>query len=87
MADEDRIRQRAHQIWEAEGKPHGRDREHWERASREIAAESKMKGKKPAAGGGKAKPVAHTYRDSRDSPGAAGETILAPRRKARTKPA
>ncbi|MBV9704011.1 MAG: DUF2934 domain-containing protein, partial [Methylobacteriaceae bacterium] len=26
---EDRIRARAHQIWEEEGRPEGRDREHW----------------------------------------------------------
>ena len=41
MADENRIKQRAYQIWENEGRPHGRDREHWERASREIEAEAK----------------------------------------------
>lgn len=35
---EQRIRQRAHQIWEQEGQPHGRDQEHWERAAGEIAA-------------------------------------------------
>src|SRR5437763_1846772 len=33
---ESRIRQRAHQIWEEEGRPEGRDREHWVRASREV---------------------------------------------------
>ncbi|MBV8568725.1 MAG: DUF2934 domain-containing protein [Methylobacteriaceae bacterium] len=33
---EDRIRARAHQIWEEEGRPEGRDREHWERAEREV---------------------------------------------------
>ena len=33
MADtEQRIRERAHQIWEEEGRPEGREREHWERA-------------------------------------------------------
>jgi hypothetical protein len=41
MADESRIKERAYHIWEAEGRPHGRDREHWERASREIEASSK----------------------------------------------
>jgi hypothetical protein len=87
MADEDKIKQRAHQIGEAEGRPHGRDREHWEQAAREIAAEGKAKSKKTAAGGGKAKTAAETYRESRDSPGAAGETIPAPRRKSRSKQA
>jgi hypothetical protein len=33
MADtEQRIRERAHQIWEEEGRPEGREREHWDRA-------------------------------------------------------
>ncbi len=41
MADrEERIRQRAHEIWEMEGRPDGRDQEHWERAHREIDAKS-----------------------------------------------
>ena len=38
--NEDRIRARAHQLWEAEGRPHGRDREHWEQAAREIENET-----------------------------------------------
>ena len=33
---EDRIKQRAYEIWEMEGRPHGRDKEHWERAVREM---------------------------------------------------
>jgi hypothetical protein len=33
---EHRIRQRAHAIWEREGRPSGRDREHWERAARDV---------------------------------------------------
>ena len=33
MADtEQRIRERAHRIWEEEGRPHGREQEHWDRA-------------------------------------------------------
>jgi hypothetical protein len=37
---EERIRRRAHEIWEREGQPHGRDREHWSEAAREIEGES-----------------------------------------------
>lgn len=37
---EQRIRERAHKIWEQEGRPLGRDRAHWDRASREIAEET-----------------------------------------------
>lgn len=32
----ERIRQRAHQIWEQEGCPDGREFEHWKRAEREL---------------------------------------------------
>lgn len=36
---EEKIRQRAYQIWEAEGRPDGKQDEHWQRAAREIEAE------------------------------------------------
>jgi hypothetical protein len=32
------LRQRAYAIWEYEGRPHGRDREHWFAAERELSA-------------------------------------------------
>lgn len=50
MSDDkqDRIRQRAHAIWEGQGRPEGQDREHWAQATREIEAEETAK-KKPAA--------------------------------------
>ena len=38
---EHRIRQRAHSIWELEGRPEGRADEHWRRAEEELARESK----------------------------------------------
>ena len=57
MADEKAIRERAYHIWEAEGRPHGRDREHWERASREIEAETKKRRPRKAATAAKAKPA------------------------------
>jgi hypothetical protein len=34
--DEHRIRERAHSIWIAEGRPHGRDLVHWQRARHEL---------------------------------------------------
>jgi hypothetical protein len=37
---EERIRRRAHQIWEASGRPIGQEREHWEQAVREIDGEN-----------------------------------------------
>jgi hypothetical protein len=43
MASErdDRIRQRAYEIWQQEGEPDGREREHWERACRDIDDEER----------------------------------------------
>lgn len=38
---ETRIRDRAQAIWEEEGRPEGRDREHWERAAAEVNAEER----------------------------------------------
>jgi hypothetical protein len=33
---QERIRQRAHEIWESEGRPEGRDADHWSRAEEEL---------------------------------------------------
>ena len=33
---EEKIRQRAYNIWEEEGYPHGRAEHHWQRAAREV---------------------------------------------------
>ncbi len=38
--DEERVHHRAYEIWERAGRPEGRDKEHWEQARREIAAEN-----------------------------------------------
>ena len=35
---QEQLRARAYGIWQAEGQPHGRDREHWDMAERELAA-------------------------------------------------
>ena len=35
----ERIRQRAHELWEQEGRPEGRQDEHWAKACREIQSE------------------------------------------------
>ena len=50
MADsrEDRIRERAHQIWLNEGQPSGHEQRHWEQAAADVDAED-AKAKKPAA--------------------------------------
>ncbi len=38
MDREQKIRERANQIWEEEGRPEGSQEEHWRRAEEEIAA-------------------------------------------------
>lgn len=37
--DYDRIRQKAHELWVADGHPHGRDQDHWDQAREIIAIE------------------------------------------------
>ena len=50
--DQNIIRKRAYEIWEREGRPHGRETEHWHLAILEL---SSMNGAAPAAAnGGKA---------------------------------
>jgi hypothetical protein len=36
---DERIKQRARRIWEEEGRPHGRDKEHWDMAAELVAIE------------------------------------------------
>ncbi|BCM18774.1 DUF2934 domain-containing protein [Mesorhizobium sp. J8] len=43
----ERIRQRAHEIWEQAGRPEGAHLEHWDRATAEIDAAGKTKAKGP----------------------------------------
>lgn len=47
---DEQIRRRAHEIWEQEGRPHGKEREHWERAERELEERAEgVTGKSPFA--------------------------------------
>ena len=39
-SDEHRIRERAYDMWIEEGRPHGRDLAHWQRAHRELQREA-----------------------------------------------
>jgi hypothetical protein len=47
-----RIRERAYEIWQREGRPHGRDAEHWQRAEAEIEAEGQARGEPETVGAG-----------------------------------
>lgn len=46
---EQAIRERAYNIWEREGRPHGRDFEHWVRAQVELTAETMATDRRTAA--------------------------------------
>jgi len=57
---EQRIRECAHEIWEREGRPQGRDQQHWEIASHQIEEEERLKAKseRPEAAGADRAPAA-----------------------------
>ena len=57
---EQRIRERAHEIWEREGRPQGRDQQHWETASHQIEDEERQKARsdRPEAAGADRAPAA-----------------------------
>ena len=55
QAIEDAVRARAHALWEAEGRPEGREHDHWQEAERQILAERDLEppaGPEDAAGPG-----------------------------------
>ena len=41
--DHDRIAAKAHELWEADGRPHGRDQDHWDQAREIIAVEDSQR--------------------------------------------
>ena len=62
------IQKRAHEIWEQEGRPHGRHEEHWRQAAEEVTREiERMTADRQAGGaeggaGGQAAPKGRTRR-------------------------
>ena len=46
---EQRIRNRAHEIWEQEGRPEGREHDHWEKARILVSIEDDKSSLKPVA--------------------------------------
>lgn len=64
MADTDdileRIRRRAHELWESEGRPHGRDSDHWTQAEAEIRGAGALEPTEKAAGSRKRTATAKT---------------------------
>ncbi len=86
MQNEDRVRQRAHEIWEQQGRPEGRQEEHWAQARREVEAGS---GSPPPAAELDPSPTVNAPDDAGATPAqaaAAAAAVGAPR-KAEDKPA
>ena len=86
MQNEDRFRQRAHEIWEQQGRPDGRQEEHWAQARREIEAGS---GPPPPAAELDPSPTVNAPDDAGATPAQAAEATAAvgAPRKAEDKPA
>ncbi|HWG05287.1 MAG TPA: DUF2934 domain-containing protein [Beijerinckiaceae bacterium] len=57
VAIEDRVRSRAYEIWEAEGRPSDRSLIHWDLAMREIVSLATMPAPKKKAGKASAEAV------------------------------
>jgi len=75
-ANHQRIRERAYQFWLREGRPDGRDAEHWRQAEREIAAESRAPEESRAPDRPRADPP------SAARPASAAATEIEPKRRA-----
>ncbi|GAB1581155.1 DUF2934 domain-containing protein [Phyllobacterium phragmitis] len=48
---EEQIKARAYEIWEQEGRPQGREHEHWEQARREVEGNNTSDGTSPQQNG------------------------------------
>ncbi len=55
--DDDRVREIAHEIWVAEGRPHGRDEAHWHMAMEKARAEIAKAPAKPKKAAAAKKPA------------------------------
>ncbi|QCG91241.1 DUF2934 domain-containing protein [Azospirillum sp. TSH100] len=80
MADTDdiqeRIRRRAHELWESEGRPHGRDSDHWTQAEAEVRGASALEPTGKVAGSRKKPPVSKaTVKAAGKSTRAAAESL------------
>jgi hypothetical protein len=84
MADDrqNRIRQRAHEIWEQEGRPEGAHERHWRQAENEVAAADAGTAKKSAA---PRKPAAST-KAAKPAAAKPAKAAAAPKPKTAAKP-
>jgi hypothetical protein len=83
-----RIREKAHQIWIEEGRPEGRDREHWDMASELVAIEesqrSTLRPPGPPSGEPVEPPEAHENQGEFPELTDQGEAQSGPRRQRRS---
>lgn len=75
---EQKIRERAHAIWQQEGEPHGRDADHWHRAAGEIDSEQG-----PSVSASKPAPKPRKAATAKTSAAAAGNEPMASATKAK----
>lgn len=95
MADTDdiqeRIRRRAHELWESEGRPHGRDADHWTQAEAEIRGAGALEPTGKVAGSRKktatSKAVGKSTRAAAESLSEVASTPAASAKSAPSKPA
>jgi hypothetical protein len=82
-----RIKQRAYEIWEAAGRPHGAHEVHWLQATSEIEAEDTAPAEKPKRARAAAAPKTAAAAPKAVAPKAAAPKAAAPRAAAAKAPA
>jgi hypothetical protein len=70
---EEKIRHRAHQMWEEDGRPDGREAEHWERARREVDGDGNRDGDNRDGGRGVKQAANQTLEEASGSSGVAAD--------------
>jgi hypothetical protein len=73
-AIEERIRTRAYELWEGEGRPEGREIDHWLQAAQELVEERSAMGAPAAARARKPRSVGASTATRSPSPTAAGRS-------------
>ncbi|MBI1418522.1 MAG: DUF2934 domain-containing protein [Limimaricola sp.] len=84
-SDEDKIRETAYQIWEAEGRPQGRDYHHWLAAEARFRAEAASKPKTAVKLDGPAKAAKPRAAKATAKPKAAPKAAKEPAKPAATR--
>ena len=49
---DERVKKRAYELWEREGRPHGKDKEHWSQAEEELTSPAENLAAQQGATGG-----------------------------------